>query len=116
MTPFFANRGRESIIERLPIEIQRQSYNGRLLAERMKDLYKILQMDIEFMNSRAKRYYDERRQEAPLFREGEKVFLLQRNIKTKRLCGKLDYKKLKSFKIEKQIGPLNFKLKLPKTM
>jgi hypothetical protein len=39
-------------------------------------------MDIEFMNLRAKAYYDERRQEAPLFRRGEKVFLLQRNIKT----------------------------------
>jgi hypothetical protein len=42
----------------------------------MKDLYKILRMDIEFINSRAKAYYDERHQEAPPFRRGEKVFLL----------------------------------------
>jgi hypothetical protein len=71
-------------------------------------------MDIEFMNSRAKAYYDERRQEAPPFRRGEKVFLLQQKIKTKRPCNKLNHKKLGSFEIEEKLGPLNFKLKLPK--
>jgi hypothetical protein len=116
MTPFFANRGREPTIDRLPIEIQQQSHDGRLSAERMKDLHKILQMDIEFMNSRAKAYYDERHQEAPPFRRGEKVFLLRRNIKTKRPCDKLDHKKLGPFEIEEKLGPLNFKLKLPKNM
>jgi hypothetical protein len=58
-------------------------------------------MDIKFINSQAKRYYDERRQEAPPFRRGEKVFLLQRNIKTKQPCDKLNHKKLEPFKIEK---------------
>jgi hypothetical protein len=37
---FFTNRGREPTIEQLPIEIQRQSYNKRLLAKRIKDLHK----------------------------------------------------------------------------
>jgi hypothetical protein len=44
------------------------------------------------------------------------VFLLQRNIKTKQPCNKLDHKKLKPFKIEKQIEPINFKLKLLKAI
>jgi hypothetical protein len=44
------------------------------------------------------------------------VFLLRRNMKTKQPCDKLDYKKLGFFKIEKQIEPLNFKLKLLKAM
>jgi hypothetical protein len=82
----------------------------------MKDLYRILQIDIEFMNSRAKAYYDERRQEAPPFTRGEKVFLLQRNIKTTRLCNKLNHKKLRPFKIEEKLGLLNFKLRLLKNM
>jgi hypothetical protein len=73
-------------------------------------------MNIEFINSRAKAYYDRRRQEAPPFRRGEKVFLLRRNIKTTRLCDKLDYRKLESFEIEEKLGPLNFKLKLLKNM
>jgi hypothetical protein len=68
------------------------------------------------MNLQAKRYYDKRRQEAPPFRRGEKVFLLQRNIKTKQPYNKLDHKKLRPFKIEEQIRPLNFKLKLLKTI
>jgi hypothetical protein len=42
----------------------------------MKDFHRILQIDMEFINSRAKQYYDNRRQEAPLIRKGEKVFLL----------------------------------------
>jgi hypothetical protein len=116
MTPFFANRGREPTIDKLPIEIQQQSHDARLSAERMKDLHKILRMDIEFMNSRAKAYYDERRQEAPQFRKGEKVFLLRRNIKTKRPCDKLDHKKLGPYEIDEQLGLLNFRLKLPKDM
>jgi hypothetical protein len=68
------------------------------------------------MNSRAKAYYDERRQETLPFRRGEKVFLLRRNIKITQLCDKLDHKKLRPFEIEKRLGPLNFKLKLPKNI
>lgn len=64
-------------MEWILVEIQWQSHDGRLSAEWMKDLHKILRIDIEFMNSRAKRYYDNKRQEAPLFKEGEKVFLLR---------------------------------------
>jgi hypothetical protein len=33
-------------------------------------------MNMEFMNSRAKQYYNNRHQKAPPMREGEKVFLL----------------------------------------
>jgi hypothetical protein len=42
----------------------------------MKKFHEILQIDIEFMNSRVKQYYNSRRQEAPPMREGKKVFLL----------------------------------------
>jgi hypothetical protein len=41
------------------------------------------------------------------------VYLLRKNIKTKRLSNKLDYKKLGPFKIKRKIGPINYKLSLP---
>ena len=63
-----------------------------------------------------KHYYNIKRQEAPQFKKGEKVFLLRRNIKTKRPSEKLDYKKLGPFKISQKIGHLNYKLQLPNTM
>jgi len=49
-------------------------------------------------------------------KEGDKVYLLYRNIKTKRPSDKLDHKKLGSFRIERVLGPVNYKLTLSKTM
>jgi hypothetical protein len=44
------------------------------------------------------------------------VYLLHRNIKIKQLSIKLDYQKLGPFKIEEQLGPVGYKLKLPKSI
>ena len=44
------------------------------------------------------------------------VYLLRKNIKTKRLSNKLDHIKLGPFKIEKKLRPVIFKLILPKEM
>lgn len=53
---------------------------------------------------------------APSFKIGDKVWLLRRNIKTKRPCDKLDYRRLGPFVIQKQINPVAYRLKLPTTM
>ena len=42
------------------------------------------------------------------------VYLLRKNIKTKRLSSKLDYTKLGPYKIEKKLEPVTFKLILLK--
>lgn len=52
----------------------------------------------------------------PTLKEGDKVYLLRKNIQTKRPSSKLDHKKLGPFKIQKVVGPVNFRLQLPKTM
>ena len=44
--------------------------------------------------------------------EGDKVYLLQKNIKTKQPSKRLDYTKLRPFKIKAVKRPLNYKLKL----
>lgn len=44
------------------------------------------------------------------------VYLLRKNIKTKRLSEKLDYTKLGPFRIKEKKGLVTFKLDLPKTM
>ena len=76
-------------------------------------------IDIKFMNTKAAKYYNRKHQEPPSFREGEKVWLLRRNkqqFKIKRLCDKLDHKKLGPFKILRRLGLLNFELELPRIM
>jgi hypothetical protein len=49
-------------------------------------------------------------------KKGDKVYLLRKNIKTKRLSDKLDNKKLGLFKIKEVKGLVNYKLRLPKSM
>ena len=41
------------------------------------------------------------------------VYLLRKNIKTKRPSDKLNYTKLESFKIQKKLESITFKLELP---
>jgi hypothetical protein len=52
----------------------------------------------------------------PTLKEGEKVYLLRKNIAIKRLSDKLDHKKLGLFKIAKIKSLVNYRLKLPKTI
>ena len=50
----------------------------------------------------------------PAFKRGDKVYLLRKHIKTKRLSTKLDFKKLGPFKILEKISSVNYQLQLPK--
>jgi hypothetical protein len=43
---------------------------------------------------------------------GDKVYLLRKNIKTKRLSSKLDFKKIGLFEILEKTGLVNYKLRL----
>jgi hypothetical protein len=52
----------------------------------------------------------------PTLKEGDKVYLLRKNIATKQLSDKLDHKKLGLFKIAKIKSLVNYCLKLPKTI
>lgn len=50
------------------------------------------------------------------FKEGDKVYLLRRNIKSDKPIKKLDAVKLGPFRIRKFKGPVSFELELPKRM
>ena len=84
--------------------------------EELKTLYQELATDIKFITQQAAIYYNRKHSVGPELKEGDKVYLLRTNVKTKRPSDKLDYKKLGPFKIDKKIGSVNYKLKLPKTM
>src|SRR5271165_4081081 len=71
-----------------------------------------LSMDIAFYNTRMSMYYNRKHGEAPALKKGDKVYLLRRNIDTKRLSDKLDFKKLGLYEIKRAIGPVNFELLL----
>ena len=52
----------------------------------------------------------------PLLKEGDKVYLLRKNVVIKRLSDKLDHKKLRLFEITKIKSLVNYRLKLLKTI
>ena len=63
-----------------------------------------------------KTYHDRSRLKGPTFTRGDKVYLLRKNIKTKRLSDKLDFKKIGPFKVEEVISTTNYRLSLPSTI
>src|SRR5208337_2662517 len=60
-----------------------------------------------------KTYYNDKRIKGPSLKEGDKVYLFRRNIKTKKPSSKLNYKKLGPFKIRRKISDSNYELILP---
>ncbi len=61
-------------------------------------------------------YYNNKHRIEPKLQEEEKVYLLRKNVQTKRPSNKLDHKKLGLFEIKTKLRPVIYKLKLPKTI
>jgi hypothetical protein len=79
----------------------------------MKNLHKELSRDIEFIINKSSIYYNKKRIKGLTLSEKDLIYLLWKNIKTKRLSMKLDHIKLDSYKIWKVLSPLTYELKLP---
>jgi hypothetical protein len=82
----------------------------------LKIFHEELIIDLVFFTKKIVSYYDTYRNIEPILKEGDKVYLIQRNIQTKQPSTKLDHKKLGLFKIKKIIGLVNYELVLPRTM
>lgn len=115
-SPFYANYGREPTATRAPRNIETISQRSSTNVEEMKSLHHELARDLEFINTRSAMYHNRKRSEGPALREGDPVYLLRRNLKTKRPSTKLDFTKLGPFKILKVMGKTTYKLKLPASM
>jgi transposase InsO family protein len=93
------------------------------LAERMRIYHHSIKMEQEWMKEQYKRYYDQKRVEAPSLEEGGRVYLRRRtlgqkkfNVKTLRESTKLDQLQLGPFTIKKKLDFDNYELLLPPRM
>ena len=93
------------------------------LAEKMRIYHESIKMEQEWMKEQYKRYYDEKRVEAPTLEEGGRVYLRRRtlgqkkfNVKTLRESTKLDQLQLGPFTIKKKLDFDNYELSLPPRM
>jgi hypothetical protein len=60
------------------------------------------------------KYANRKRLKGLTLKEGDKVYLLRRNIRSDKPIKKLDAVKLGLFKILRKKGPVNYELELPK--
>lgn len=75
----------------------------------LKDIHS----NIVRMQQKSAVYRNERRKTMPQLKKGDKVYLLTKNLKTKKASKKLNHVKIGPFFINKQIGSVNYKLDLP---
>ena len=75
-----------------------------------------MSQDLKFIAERMVKWANRKRSKGPDLIEGGVVYLLRKNIKTKRPSDKLDHTKLGPFKIEKKLGLVIYKLQLPEGM
>src|SRR6266480_5076909 len=59
-------------------------------------------------------YYNLQHENIFIFKTEQKIYLSQENFKIKQFCEKLDYQKMRAFKIKQQIRSITFKLELLK--
>jgi hypothetical protein len=77
----------------------------------LKELQTFLHENLVEAQNRYKHYADQKRTETP-FKVGDKVWLLRKNITTRRPCRKLDIKRIGPFKILERIGSEAWRLEL----
>ena len=116
VTPFFANYGYTPTAYKAPLIDSAHAQGARMRVEELRTLHQELATDIKFISQRSALYYNRKHSVGPELKEGDKVYLLRKNVRTKRPSDKLDHKKLGPFKIDKKVGTVNYRLQLPKTM
>ena len=82
----------------------------------MSALHAMLKEELEFVRHRIRQHYDKHRLEGPRLERGDKVYLILQNLRITRPSKKLDFKKIRLFKVEERISISNYRLSLPGTM
>ena len=84
-------------------------HNSNNLAQ----MHKTLQGNIRQSNNKIMVSRHKTNKDGPQLKKRDKVYLLTKNLKTKRSSKKLDHIKVGPFLVDEQRGPLNYRLKLP---
>ena len=111
-TLFFSNFGKDPNIFATPLpnpNAARAIYNSKDLAQ----VHNTLRSNIQQSNNRIIASRHKTNKDGPQLKKGDKVYLLTKNLKTKRSSKKLDHIKVGLFLVDEQRGPLNYRLKLP---
>jgi hypothetical protein len=116
ISPFYANYGYNPSVAGEPRNLRVWTQQAIIDARKLRTLHIEISRDLEFVAQRTAHYYNRKKLEGPRLREGDKVYLLRRNIQTVRPSDKLDHKKFGPFTIKRNIKNTSFELRLPGSM
>lgn len=111
VSPFFANKGQHPTLD-----IQITATTGKQLGvkfQKLRDLHKHVQAKVAKAQTAYKKFADKRRQPAPPYKVGDKVFLTMKNIQTTRPTAKLADKRTGPYKIVKVVNKNAVRIELP---
>jgi hypothetical protein len=112
-SPFFANFGKDPNLFMKPYDSPELDA-AMIAANQLKDIHNACGDQIKNTQKKTAAYLQDKRKTAPQLKKGDKVYLLTKNLKTRRPTKKLDQVKVGPFLIEEQRGPQNYRLQLPK--
>jgi hypothetical protein len=116
ISPFFANYGYHPRADFLGITKPTSNLPSAIShIDKIQEASQFLTMTLQQAQENSKKFADNYRMDHN-FTVGEQVWLLRKNLKTKRPSDKLDHIKLGPFKILEAINPVAFRLDLPESM
>ncbi|GLB45808.1 putative retrotransposable element tf2 155 kda protein type 1-like [Lyophyllum shimeji] len=115
-TPFMLDTGRNPRMGFEPRPLNSNNETANEFFERMKLAQEEAKAALVKAKDDMARYYDQRRIPAPEYKPGNRVYLDASDIQTMRPSKKLSHRYLGPYTIERQVGPLAYKLRLPRSM
>jgi hypothetical protein len=111
-TPFYANHGRHpNLFTRTLPSIKAEA--AIATAEELKKTHEFLRISLEKAQRQSISHVNKKRKTMPQLKRGDKVYLLTKNLRSKRPSKGLDNVKVGPFLILNQKGPVTYTLDLP---
>jgi len=76
-------------------------------------LHKNIYKTVKLVQERMRKYYNLKKSKGLDLKEGDKVWLLYKNFKSRQLSKKLDHVKIRLFKIAVKVSEVTYRLDLP---
>jgi hypothetical protein len=111
-TPYYANHGTHLHLFKRTF-LGPKSAAALATADKIKKIHKILRTSLEKAQRQSISHINKKRKMAPQLKKGDKVYLLTKNLRTKRPSKGLNNVKVRPFLIINQKGPVTYTLDLP---
>ena len=116
VSPFFANYGYHPRLT-MSLDTEVPSAEAHDFAKSISELHSFVRRELAAAQAQYQPAADARRNlNVPEFKQGDKVWLMAKNIKTQRPMKKLDHRRLGPYKISEKISSHAFRLDLPKDL